>query len=108
MRFSAYLLFLALWTLLVYAPVAHWVWGGGWLAQLGALDFAGGTVVHVNAGAAALVAAVALGPRKDYAPFDRQRRYAGQLWTGGFVSSLPGRVYRLVSHNQTMQYRHLA
>src|SRR6185503_2598006 len=48
MRFPAYLLFLALWTLLVYAPVAHWVWGGGWLGQLGALDFAGGTVVHVN------------------------------------------------------------
>ena len=63
MRFGAYLLFLTLWTLVVYAPVAHWVWGGGWLARLGALDFAGGTVVHVNAGAAALVAAVALGPR---------------------------------------------
>ena len=56
----------ALWTLLVYAPVCHWVWGGGWLAELGALDFAGGTVVHVNAGAAALVAALVLGPRKDY------------------------------------------
>jgi ammonium transporter, Amt family len=91
MRFSAYLLFLALWTLLVYAPVAHWVWGGGWLAQLGALDFAGGTVVHVNAGAAALVAAVVLGPRKDYArqamlphnvPFTLLG--AGLLWFGWF------------------------
>ena len=91
MRFSAYLLFLALWTLLVYAPVAHWVWGGGWLAQLGALDFAGGTVVHVNAGAAALVAALALGPRKDYArqailphnvPFTLLG--AGLLWFGWF------------------------
>jgi Amt family ammonium transporter len=91
MRFGAYLLFLALWTLLVYAPVAHWVWGGGWLAQLGALDFAGGTVVHVNAGAAALVAAVALGPRKDYArkamlphnvPFTLLG--AGLLWFGWF------------------------
>jgi Amt family ammonium transporter len=91
MRFGAYLVFLALWTLLVYAPVAHWVWGGGWLAQLGALDFAGGTVVHVNAGAAALVAAVALGPRKDYArkailphnvPFTLLG--AGLLWFGWF------------------------
>ncbi len=66
MRFLPYLAFIVLWTLGVYAPVAHWVWGGGWLARLGALDFAGGTVVHVNAGVAALVAALALGPRKDY------------------------------------------
>jgi len=66
MRFSAYLLFIACWTLLVYAPVCHWVWGGGWLQQLGARDFAGGTVVHVNAGMAALVAAFVLGARKDY------------------------------------------
>src|SRR5262249_5984051 len=62
MRFGPYLAFLTLWGLLVYAPVAHWVWGGGWLSGLGALDFAGGTVVHVNAGAAALVAAMVLGP----------------------------------------------
>jgi ammonium transporter, Amt family len=91
MRFGAYLLFLALWTLVVYAPVAHWVWGGGWLAQLGALDFAGGTVVHINAGAAALVAALVLGPRKDYArqailphnvPFTLLG--AGLLWFGWF------------------------
>jgi Amt family ammonium transporter len=66
MRFTAYLAFIALWTLFVYAPVCHWVWGGGWLATLGALDFAGGTVVHVNAAAAAVVAALALGSRKDY------------------------------------------
>jgi len=66
MRFAPYLGFIAAWTLLVYAPVCHWVWGGGWLAKLGALDFAGGTVVHVNAGAAALVAALVLGTRKDY------------------------------------------
>ena len=65
-RFGPYLAFITLWALTVYAPVAHWVWGGGWLARLGALDFAGGTVVHVNAGAGALVAAVLLGPRKDY------------------------------------------
>ena len=61
MRFSAYVTFIVLWSALVYSPIAHWVWGGGWLADLGALDFAGGTVVHVNAGAAALVAALVVG-----------------------------------------------
>jgi Amt family ammonium transporter len=66
MRFGPYLTFVAAWSLLVYAPVCHWVWGGGWLAALGALDFAGGTVVHVNAAAGALVAAAVLGPRRDY------------------------------------------
>jgi len=66
MRFPAYIVFICLWALLVYSPIAHWVWGGGWLAKLGALDFAGGTVVHVNAGVAALVAAIVLGKRKDY------------------------------------------
>ena len=63
MRFSAYVAFISLWALLVYSPVAHWVWGGGWLAKMGALDFAGGTVVHVNAGVAALVAAICVGKR---------------------------------------------
>jgi Amt family ammonium transporter len=66
-RFGPYLIFIALWTMFVYAPVAHWVWGGGWLGRLGVLDYAGGTVVHVNAGAAALVAAIMIRPRKDYA-----------------------------------------
>ena len=66
MRFSAYLLFIVAWSLLVYSPVAHWVWGGGFLAKLGALDFAGGTVVHVNAGIAAVVAAWVVGARRDY------------------------------------------
>jgi len=66
MRFSAYLAFISLWALLVYAPIAHWVWGGGWLADMGALDFAGGTVVHVNAGVAALVAAAVVGRRHEY------------------------------------------
>ena len=66
MRFSAYLLFICLWSVIVYAPMAHWVWGGGWLADMGAWDFAGGTVVHVNAGAAALVAAMVVGKRSDY------------------------------------------
>ena len=66
MRFPAYLLFICLWSVIVYAPMAHWVWGGGWLADMGAWDFAGGTVVHVNAGAAALVAAIVVGRRSDY------------------------------------------
>ena len=65
-RFPAVLLFTALWTLLVYAPVAHWVWGGGWLGELGVLDFAGGIVVHITAGTAGLVVAVALGPRHGF------------------------------------------
>jgi Amt family ammonium transporter len=91
MRFGPYLAFITLWSLCVYAPVAHWVWGGGWLQSLGALDFAGGTVVHVNAGAAALVAAIVLRPRKDYArqaflphnvPFTLLG--AGLLWFGWF------------------------
>jgi Amt family ammonium transporter len=66
MKFSAYVLFLALWSILVYSPVAHWVWGGGWLFELGALDFAGGTVVHINAGVAALAAILYMGKRRGY------------------------------------------
>jgi len=91
MRFGPYLTFITLWSILVYAPIAHWVWGGGWLGKLGALDFAGGTVVHINAAAAALVVAVVLGARKDYArtaiipqnvPFTLLG--AGLLWFGWF------------------------
>jgi Amt family ammonium transporter len=66
MRFSAYIVFITLWALVVYSPIAHWVWGGGWLAKMGALDFAGGTVVHVNAAVAALVAVIVIGKRQDY------------------------------------------
>ena len=66
MRFSAYLTFICLWSVVVYAPIAHWVWGGGWLADMGAWDFAGGTVVHVNAGIAAFVAAIVVGKRSGY------------------------------------------
>ncbi len=66
MKFSSMLVFMALWLTIVYAPVAHWVWGGGWLGDLGVLDFAGGTVVHINAGVAGLVAAVVIGRRKGY------------------------------------------
>jgi Amt family ammonium transporter len=66
MRFSATVLFLGMWSVLVYAPLAHWVWGGGWLGRLGAVDFAGGTVVHVNAGVAALAAIIVLGRRRGH------------------------------------------
>jgi Amt family ammonium transporter len=91
MRFSAYVIFITLWALVVYSPVAHWVWGGGWLSTMGALDFAGGTVVHVNAGVAALVAAIVVGKRRDYpsssllphnVPFTMLG--AGLLWFGWF------------------------
>ena len=91
MRFSAYVLFISLWALVVYSPIAHWVWGGGWLAKWGALDFAGGTVVHVNAAAAALVAAIVVGKRQEYpsssllphnVPFTLLG--AGLLWFGWF------------------------
>lgn len=66
MKFTAYVAFVVAWSLLVYSPLAHWVWGGGWLASLGAIDFAGGTVVHISAGYSALVAAMILGARKDH------------------------------------------
>lgn len=92
MRFSAMLCFISLWTLVVYAPIAHWVWEpNGWLAQLGALDFAGGSVVHINAGVAGLVCAYVLGPRRAYGreaftPFNLGLTMAGagMLWVGWF------------------------
>ena len=92
MRFPAVLLFAALWSVLVYAPVAHWVWvPEGWLARLGALDFAGGTVVHVNAGVAGLVCALYIGPRSGYGrqpmpPYNLPLTLAGAalLWIGWF------------------------
>ncbi len=91
MKFSAFLWFISLWLVLVYAPIAHWVWGGGWLATLGALDFAGGAVVHLNAGTAALVAAIVLGKRHGYgtenmAPHNLVLSVIGAslLWVGWF------------------------
>ena len=65
-KFSGFMLFTILWSILVYNPMAHWVWGGGWLQEMGAIDFAGGTVVHINAGISALVMAVLLGKRRGY------------------------------------------
>ena len=91
MKFSAMLLFMALWVTVVYAPVAHWVWGGGWLGEMGVLDFAGGTVVHINAGVAALVLCIVLGKRQGYpttpmAPNSLVLTVVGasMLWVGWF------------------------
>jgi Amt family ammonium transporter len=90
-KFSGMLLFSLLWLVLVYCPVAHWVWGDGWLQKMGLMDFAGGTVVHLNAGMAALVCAVTLGPRKGFpetamAPHNMTMTVtgAGMLWVGWF------------------------
>ena len=91
MRFSAMLVFCVAWVLLVYAPICHWVWGGGWLGSMGLQDFAGGTVVHVTAGVAALVAAVMMGPRRGFGsvampPHNLTMTVtgAGMLWVGWF------------------------
>ncbi len=97
LKFSTFLVFMVIWSTIVYNPVAHWVWGdGGWLKNLGALDFAGGTVVHINAGVAALAAALVIGPRKGFAGYGNGTEAfiphnlpmtilgAGLLWFGWF------------------------
>ncbi len=91
MKFSSMLLFSAVWLVVVYAPITHWVWGGGWLQQMGLYDFAGGTVVHITAGVASLVAALVLGPRKGFPttpmpPHNMTMTVtgAGMLWVGWF------------------------
>jgi Amt family ammonium transporter len=88
MKFSAWILFSVLWLTIVYLPVAHWVWGNGFLAKAGALDFAGGTVVHINAGIAALVGALMLGKRREKAIMPSNLTLvitgAGLLWFGWF------------------------
>ncbi|UCC57272.1 MAG: ammonium transporter [Gammaproteobacteria bacterium] len=91
MKFSAMLWFSAIWLTVVYAPVCHWVWGGGWLGDMGLLDFAGGTVVHINAGVAAIVAAMVMGNRKGFGttampPHNMTMTVAGasMLWVGWF------------------------
>jgi Amt family ammonium transporter len=91
MKYSAFLLFMFFWLVLVYCPIAHWVWGGGWLGAMGALDYAGGSVVHLNAGTAGLIAALMLGKRKglgqtDMAPYNLAYSVIGAslLWVGWF------------------------
>lgn len=91
MKFSAMLIFSSIWLIAVYAPVCHWVWGGGWLSELGVLDFAGGIVVHITAGVAALVAALVIGNRKNWPhtampPHNMTMTVtgAGMLWVGWF------------------------
>jgi len=91
MKFSAFVLFATLWVSLIYAPLAHWVWGGGWLAGLGDLDFAGGTVVHISSGVAALTCALVLGKRHGYGTENMSPHNlpftvigAGLLWVGWF------------------------
>ena len=91
MRFSAMLLFSTLWLILVYSPVCHWVWGGGWLGSMGLQDFAGGTVVHITAAASALVAALVIGPRRGFGTVAMPPHNltltvagAGMLWVGWF------------------------
>ena len=91
-KFSAFLILAVLWFTIVYCPVAHWVWGGGWLAELGALDFAGGTVVHITAGMSALALALILGPRKGFREGESMEPHniplvvlgAGLLWFGWY------------------------
>jgi Amt family ammonium transporter len=91
MKFSAFVLFAVLWVTFIYAPLAHWVWGGGWLAGLGDLDFAGGTVVHISSGVAALTCALVLGKRRGYGTDNMSPHNlpftvigAGLLWVGWF------------------------
>ncbi|MDO5821788.1 MULTISPECIES: ammonium transporter [Methanosphaera] len=88
MKAKAWMVFVALWLTLVYVPIAHWVWGGGWLFNLGALDFAGGAVVHLNSGIAALALITVLGPRKDRRLLPHHLGYAvigaALLWFGWF------------------------
>ena len=91
MKFSSFVLFAILWVTLIYAPLAHWVWGGGWLAGLGDLDFAGGTVVHISSGVAALTCALVLGKRRGYGTDNMSPHNlpftvigAGLLWVGWF------------------------
>jgi Amt family ammonium transporter len=91
MRFSSMLLFSTIWLIVVYAPVCHWVWGGGWLGEMGLQDFAGGTVVHITAAVAALVAAMMMGPRRGFGTVPMPPHNltltvagAGMLWVGWF------------------------
>lgn len=115
MKFSAMLWFSALWLTLVYAPVCHWVWGGGWLGELGVKDFAGGTVVHVNAGVAALVAALVLGKRRGFPdsampPHNMTITITGaaMLWVGWFGFNAGSALAANGSAGMAMLVTHIA
>ena len=115
MRFSAMLTFSAAWLLLVYAPVCHWVWGGGWLGNIGLQDFAGGTVVHITAAVAALVAAVMMGPRRGFGsvampPHNLTMTVtgAGMLWVGWFGFNAGSAVAADQSAAMAMLVTHLS
>jgi ammonium transporter, Amt family len=114
-RFSSMLAFSAAWMLLVYAPVCHWVWGGGWLGSLGLQDFAGGTVVHITAAVAALVAAIMLGPRRGFGsvampPHNLTMTVtgAGMLWVGWFGFNAGSAVAADSSAAMAMLVTHLS
>ena len=114
-RFSAMFLFTALWIIVVYAPIAHWVWGGGWLAELGVMDFAGGLVVHVSAGMAAIVVALLLGHRKGF-PTDVRAPHnpgmtmtgAAMLWVGWFGFNAGSALAANGSAGMAMTVTHIA
>jgi Amt family ammonium transporter len=106
-RFPFFLVFGLLWTMLVYAPLAIWLWAGGWLAKLGCLDFSGGAVVHISAGVAALVSAIVIGPRRGYGQTEMMPHHlpfsflgVGFMWVGWFgFSSAAGRASMTVVTN---------
>ncbi len=115
MRFSAMLLFSTLWLIAVYAPVCHWVWGGGWLGAMGLQDFAGGTVVHITAAVAALVAAVSIGPRRGFGSVAMPPHNltltvagAGMLWVGWFGFNAGSAVAANNSAAMAMLVTHLS
>ena len=115
MRFSAMLMFSVLWFILVYLPICHWVWGGGWLAQMGLLDFAGGTVVHITAGVAAIVTAMMLGNRKGFSTTQMMPHNltmtvtgAGMLWVGWFGFNAGSAVAANGSAGMAMLVTHIS
>jgi Amt family ammonium transporter len=115
MKFSAFITFMGAWLIFVYCPIAHWVWGGGWLGQLGALDYAGGTVVHLNAGTAGLITCLVLGKRTGYgtenmAPHNLVLSLAGAslLWVGWFGFNAGSAVTSNVNAGMAMAVTQIA
>jgi ammonium transporter, Amt family len=115
MKFSSFMVFMGAWLILVYSPIAHWVWGGGWLGQLGALDYAGGTVVHLNAGTAGLICALVLGPRyglgkENMAPYNLVYSVIGAslLWVGWFGFNAGSAVTANVNAGMAMAVTQIA